>query len=141
MSLRDAASLLLRSRISGAPVVDAAGRCIGVLSAIDFLRIAKNRDGMPHSPHPITSSFQTDWQIVEMEVEVEKLPVDDVRRFMTTDPVTTEPETSIGTIARKMIDARVHWVIVVNAEQKPIGVVSSTDILGALATTDRGRQV
>ena len=45
MSLRDAAGLLRRARISGAPVLDEPGRCVGVLSATDFLRWAE--DGCP----------------------------------------------------------------------------------------------
>ena len=37
MSLRGAARLLAQADVSGAPVVDAAGRCVGVLSARDFV--------------------------------------------------------------------------------------------------------
>ena len=70
-----------------------------------------------------------DWQIVE----VEKLPSDEVRQFMTPDPVTVRPETSIRTLARMMIDAHIHRVIVVDNERRPIGIVSSTDLLAALA--------
>jgi predicted transcriptional regulator len=41
MSLRSAARLLVRAGISGAPVVDAEGRCVGVLSASDIVRWAQ----------------------------------------------------------------------------------------------------
>jgi CBS domain-containing protein len=37
MSLRGAARLLSQASITGAPVVDHSGRCVGVLSATDFL--------------------------------------------------------------------------------------------------------
>jgi len=40
MSLRAAAHLLFQNQISGAPVVDANGRCIGVLCASDFIHWA-----------------------------------------------------------------------------------------------------
>jgi CBS domain-containing protein len=36
-SLREAAGMLSGSHISGAPVVDADGRCVGVLSSSDFV--------------------------------------------------------------------------------------------------------
>ena len=36
--MQEAARILAEADASGAPVVDAAGRCIGVLSATDFLK-------------------------------------------------------------------------------------------------------
>ena len=177
MPLRQAARLLVKNQIGGAPVVDSEGRCVGVLSSIDFLRLAERREDVTNPagpPLPITCSFQmkrrtadgrdvilctlapgvcpiqvrqtgpkgedmlvcsqphcvlVDWQIVEME----KLPNDEVRQFMTPDPVTVKPETSIRTLARMMIDAHIHRVIVVDNERRPIGIVSSTDLLATLA--------
>jgi hypothetical protein len=37
LPLRSAACLLRRARVTGAPVVDNDGRCVGMLSAVDFL--------------------------------------------------------------------------------------------------------
>jgi len=177
MALRDAARLLLQNQIGGAPVVDAQGKCVGVFSAIDFLRLSQTRADatQPSSPPlPITCSFQAkhttsdgkevtlctlppgvcpvqvrqegpggeklilcsqprcvlvDWQVVE----VEKLPMDEVRRFMTADPVAVQPNAPIRVLARMMIDAHIHRIIVVDEERRPIGVVSSTDLLATLA--------
>src|SRR4051794_24325038 len=42
MSLQGAARILSRAQVSVAPVVDADNRCIGVLSAVDFLHWAEN---------------------------------------------------------------------------------------------------
>jgi hypothetical protein len=61
MALRDAAQLLLRNQIGGAPVIDAKGKCVGVFSAMDFLRLSEApADATPSdtSPLPITCSFQ-----------------------------------------------------------------------------------
>jgi CBS domain-containing protein len=52
---------------------------------------------------------------------------------MTPDPVTARPVTSLHVLARMMIDAHVHRIIVVDVEGKPVGVVSSTEVLAALA--------
>jgi predicted transcriptional regulator len=35
-----------------------------------------------------------------------------------------------------MIDAHIHRIIVVDENQKPLGVVSSTDLLAAMAYSD-----
>ncbi len=173
LSLRAAAHLLFQHRIGGAPVVDAEGRCIGVLSATDFVHWAE--DGaqgaedalLPSCPYqtkghllsgaevvlctlaegscclqemrPTTAGRHTavcrqstgvltDWQQV-----TDKLPVSAVRRYMTADVVTVGPETPLPELARTMLDAHIHRVIVVDEQRRPIGLVSSTDILAALA--------
>lgn len=180
MPLREAARLLLRNHVGGAPVVDAQGKCIGVLSATDFLRFAERRadTARPTSaPLLVSCGFQAkhrtkdgkevtlcllppgvcpvqmpwsgaageqllictephcmfvDWQMVNLE----NIPEEEVRRFMTADPVTVRPDTTIRTLARMMIDAHIHRIIVVNDEQWPVGILSSTDLLAVLAYCD-----
>lgn len=80
-------------------------------------------------PHTVLS----DWQIVEMD----ELPADDVRQYMTPDPVTVGADVGICTLAQMMIDAQVHRIIVVDADSKPVGIVSSTDLISALASANR----
>ena len=55
MLLRDAGHLLIKQAISGAPVVDADGNCVGVLSAADFIAPAEPRGeaGQRHRCSPI----------------------------------------------------------------------------------------
>jgi CBS-domain-containing membrane protein len=120
MPLREAARLLLQSRVSGAPVVDPAGRCVGVLSAADVVRGVVRRE--PGAGHP-----------GRLAADPEELPGDEVRKHMTPDPVTVRPDTPLGTLARMMIDAGIHRVIVTDGGRHPVGVVSSTDVLAALA--------
>lgn len=177
MPLREAARLMLQKQIGGAPVVNADGQCVGVLSAIDFVRLAEKRQDISQNMAPelpITCPFQVqakhrradgserilcllppgvcplqetqrngkellvcreprcvlcDWQIVE----IEKLPGTEVGRYMTPDPVTVSAATHVRDLARRMIDTHIHRVIVVDERQKPIGVVSSTDVLAAVA--------
>jgi CBS-domain-containing membrane protein len=52
---------------------------------------------------------------------------------MTARLVTVEPSTPIGELARKMVDAHIHRVLVVADQGRPCGVVSSTDVLAAVA--------
>lgn len=126
MSLRAAARLLSRAQVSGAPVVDAEGKCIGVISATDFLSWAER--GTPSGPNP-QACICSHWQIVDEE----KLPECKIEDFMTRDPVTTNSSVRIVELARMMIDAHIHRIIVVDERNRPVGVVSSTDILAAVA--------
>ena len=41
MSMWEAADLLIKNQVSGAPIVDGNGKCVGVLSAADFMRAAR----------------------------------------------------------------------------------------------------
>jgi CBS domain-containing protein len=132
MPLTAAARVLSRAQISGAPVVNAAGVCVGVVSATDFLRLA-NRDTRLA---PVTCATPlcvcSDWQVLE----IHELPVDEVRRHMTADPVTVRTDTSVGQVARLMLDAHIHRVIVVDVQGRPIGIVSSTDLIAAIGQSE-----
>jgi len=131
MSLHAAAQVLQRERISGAPVVDAAGRCIGVLSASDFLRWAE-KGGQADAIHSPVQTCVSDWQVIDLEM----VPKDEIRRHMSADVVTASPGTPITQLARNMIDAHIHRIIVVDEERRPVGIVSSTDILAAVAAAE-----
>jgi CBS domain-containing membrane protein len=123
-SLREAAHLLTRERISGGPVVDADGRCIGVLSSTDFITRA-GKDGNGETTH-----FLAPWGEI---ISIDDSPEDEVRQYMTAQPVTVAPTAPIGELAQKMVDAHIHRVLVVVAQNQPQGIVTSTDILAAVA--------
>jgi CBS-domain-containing membrane protein len=128
MSLQGAARLLSQAQVSGAPVVDNEGCCVGVLSATDFLHVAEKGKNAVVTSEPKRENICS-WQIVESAEEGEKL----VKNFMTPDSVMVLPGTNIGEISQMMLDAHIHRVIVTNEDQKPLGIVSSMDVLAALA--------
>jgi CBS domain-containing protein len=177
MPLREAARLLLQHQVSGAPVVELGGTCVGVLSTTDILRWShqqKSDSPAKDALLPLSCLYQSkhrepngeiwtrctlppdvcpiqrkekgsdgkeriycsqpncvlsDWQMVE----VEQLPPEDAGEFMTPDPVLVAPDTPVTDLARKMVDAHIHRVIVVDRQRRPIGIVSSTDILAQVA--------
>ena len=182
MPLREAVKLFLKNASSLAPVVNDDGQCVGVFSAIHFLRFAEKRDDMTKATAPalpVTCSFQrkhrngagkevtlctlpsgvcplqvkhgevdgkpliicadphcvlSDWQIVE----VEKLPEDGVGRYMCTEPVTVTADSPLPAVAQLMVETQLHHVIVVDKENHPVGIVSSTDVLGEVAYAENG---
>jgi CBS-domain-containing membrane protein len=129
MSLQGAAHRLSQAGVSGAPVVDTEGRCVGVLSATDFVAWAEKGERASKRDGGHVCCAYSAWQILEHE----NLPIDEVTRYMTADPVTVPPGMPIGQLARMMLDAHIHRVFVVNHEGCPVGVVSSTDVLAAVA--------
>ena len=70
----------------------------------------------------------SDWQQVSGGV-----PASAVRRYMTADVPTVGAEAPLSVLARAVIDAHVHRLIVVDEQHRPIGTVSCLDVLAALA--------
>ena len=124
MPLREAARLMAHEQISGAPVIDPGGRCVGMLTASDFLRRIADEAG-PADRDP------TDWG----GVDVDDLPEEEVAGYMTADPVVVSADTDIRGLARVMLDAHIHRVGVVDQAHRLVGILSSTDLLAALAYT------
>lgn len=132
MSIKAAAHLLAQAGISGAPVIDGKGRLVGVLSANDFVSWAEE-GGPGHRSFREVPQVHSPWQLLDPE----RVESDEVGTFMTPDPVTVAPATPLTELARMMLDAHIHRVIVVDADMRPVGVVSTTDVLAALANSDR----
>jgi CBS domain-containing protein len=129
MSLRAAACLMNNAHISGVPVVNELGRCVGILTTSDLMRWVEK--GERASKRLLASSVCvcTDWQVSDLSV----LPADEVSRHMTTDLVTAPPHTPIAELSRIMIDAHIHRVLITDPQGRPVGIVTSTDVLAAVA--------
>jgi CBS domain-containing protein len=131
MLLRDAGHLLVRSSITGAPVVDSEGNCIGILSSSDFAGWAQTGGEMEEKRKAV--GFIAPWgEIVNLDACEGCV----VSRYMTKGPVTVSLTTPIGEIAQMMIDAHIHRVLVAD-QNRPCGIVSSTDIMAAVASANR----
>ncbi|WKZ83445.1 MAG: CBS domain-containing protein [Acidimicrobiia bacterium] len=60
-----------------------------------------------------------------------------VRDLMTTEPITTTPETGLKEAARAMLDARVSGLPVVDGDGRLVGIVTEGDFLRQEATRDQ----
>lgn len=94
---------VLRSMITGAPVVDDEGRLIGVVSATDLAGIISREETWPM---------------------IGELTVGDI---MTTYTITARPTESVREVLRKMLSFRLHRIIIVDENEKPVGLMSSMD--------------
>jgi CBS domain-containing protein len=132
MSLREAASLLHRSNISGAPVMDPEGRCLGILSSTDFVTWAE--EGPEPEAEREATTFLGPWgELISLDEAAET----QICRYMTAEPVTVAPTSPIGELAKKMVDSHIHRVLVVDQGQ-PCGIVTSTDVLAAVVRATQG---
>jgi CBS domain-containing protein len=124
--------LLIEHRISGAPVVD-GGRLVGVISRSDLARVevlmealdgfvsdqqrwGTQADGFQHANKPEYHGFRQ---------RLENLQVKDA---MHDQIVTCQEDTPVLKIASDMVQHHIHRIIVVR-DERPVGVISSLDIV------------
>jgi len=134
LNVMSAARLLEAEHLREAPVTDARGRCIGVLSAANLLSWAADGRRADEEDHALAACVWSDWQVVE-----EKPPQrDNVCRYMTRDPLLVTADTRVAAFADVLLESRCRPVVVVDEAERPIGVISSADLLAALASGHRG---
>lgn len=120
-TMEEAAALLTKHKVSGAPVIDVEGRCIGVLSAADFLRFDE-RARRPQGPCCGDDSA----------APTGGLPWNSVQRYMTTPVHSISPAAPMMQAAELMCLRHIHRVVVLDADERPVGLVSTLDVVSAL---------
>ena len=124
-TMAEAADVLSESQVSGAPVVDEQGRCVGVLSGTDFVHSKAENLGTSSTTHELTI------QDTSGRYQVEEIYHDLVRRHMSPAVQTIESDASLLNGARFMCNEHVHRLIVIDERGAPVGILSSLDLVSA----------
>ena len=115
--LLEAVDILQQNRISGLVVVDHSGHMVGVLSQSDILRA---------------------WQEGSDYAAISQSPVS---RYMTREVLSCAPHKSLEYAMQVLKEHKIHRLVVVETRDggrfvtdrmKPVGILSQTDIVGAL---------
>jgi len=127
--VRDLALFLTEHEISGAPVVDANGRPVGVVSETDIVSVdrAGRKDAADPAPYYLRA-FENRYAIESLRglrVEQEALTVGDI---MTPVVISVGRDMPVSQIARLMLNDHIHRVIVRDGESIA-GIVTSFDML------------
>lgn len=128
LSVEAAVRILAMGGAASAPVVDEGGRLVGIFSATDTFR----RERMPSETAPVAANAD-ECMCQPWEIPAEPTAcVCKVRDVMCRDHLPTATASdSLADIADAMIRMQVHKVIVVDADERPLGCVTSLDILAA----------
>jgi len=120
------ARLFAERGISGAPVVDAEGRLLGVVTETDLMRrIAAPADSRPGRLHGL---FRNPAELARRYALLHGRTAQDV---MTPAPVTLGPEAPVESLAKLLEERKIRRVPIV-AEGRLLGVVSRADLLKTL---------
>ena len=108
--LKDVTRMFIEKRITGAPVVNAEGELVGVISETDIIRKTNNIGAWS----PSTAG-----------------------QVMTKPAVTVAPNETLQRVCEMMYNRRIHRVVVAEGTQIR-GILTTMDILRAIATHSKG---
>ena len=131
----EAVILLTEHGFSAAPVIDAAGRPIGVVSRTDLL-VHEREQGCSLTPadwyggEDLTRDFdKTD----RRGLHVQRVDATRVRDIMTPAVFSVRPGATAEKVVAQMAALKVHRLFVVDEEEVLIGVISALDVLRNLS--------
>lgn len=127
-TVQTAAKLMLERGISALPVVDKAGKLIGIISEGDLMR--RSETGTERKSSWWLNFISGSDQLADDFVKAHGMKVSDV---MSRDVVVAKPDTPLRDIARLLESNRIKRVPVVEGD-RVVGVVSRANLLQGLAS-------
>jgi len=134
-TLREALALLVDKGYSAAPVIDMAGRPVGVLSRSDLL--VHDRETFEHLSEAPEYYNKKELHTPGGEplgrgYQVEKVDRTRVRDLMTPAVFCVAPDAPAGRVISELVGLNVHRLFVVDNLGVLVGVISATDVLRRL---------
>ena len=133
--LSEVEQILSENRITGAPVVNAAGRIIGVVSIRDLLdRYTEDPDARPRRGpgyYQLPTGEMTDFE--DEAVEIPEEAEETAEQVMNAEVYSVQEDANLREIASKMKEHRIHRVLVLDDKHRCTGIISTMEILSVLA--------
>jgi CBS domain-containing protein len=124
-------ALLREQGLPGVPVVNDAGRCVGIVTEADLV-ISEDEQDL-HLPHHVDLFGAVIWlePFKHFEDRLRKAMASQVEDMMTRDPVTVAPDASVEEAARLIVSSG-HNRLPVVEHGRFVGLVTRVDVLEAL---------
>ncbi len=130
------AHLLRERHISGVPVVNEAGKVVGLVTEIDLIK----RHARLHFPVylPFLESLVFLESPRHYQEEVRRALGTTAREIMTQPVRTARPDTDVQDIATMMAEERSNPIPILDATGALVGIVSHTDIVRLVEQAEQG---
>jgi predicted transcriptional regulator len=129
--LEEAIQILAEKRISGLPVIDSAGKVVGVISESDLMW---RESGVTPPPYiMLLDSVIYLQNPASYNQELHKALGQTVGEVMTKHPITISPDKPLRDAARLMHDRGINRLVVVEPAGKLAGILTRGDIVRAMA--------
>ena len=131
-TVEEVVRVLKANELTGVPVVNEGGRCVGIITEADL--VLADEEGDLHIPHYIELMGGVVFlePLRRFEERLRKAVAASAQDMMTEDPVTVDPTASVHEAAR-LISERGHNRIPVVEHGRLVGLVTRVDVLQALA--------
>ena len=126
LTLPELAKIFEEKCISGAPVVDAAGAILGVVSQTDLVRTRRESSAAVPLYHR-----ELDNAARSAGIHLEELEQTRVEQIMTPGVISLDEETPVEQVAKLMIASRIHRILITRGDRLS-GIVTTMDLLRAL---------
>jgi CBS domain-containing protein len=134
---------------NGFPVVDDDGRVVGIVTQHDLVHIFQPSDrtlwipvGLPPFLETLEYAIDLSWDDLDTELDLLKHAGKPVRKVMTEDVVTVEPDTDFEEILDLLADDErdINRLPVVDEERRLVGIVARQDVLRAVRDERRAAE-
>jgi CBS domain-containing protein len=134
-SIEDVLRLLRQHELPGVPVVNDAGRCVGIITEADL--VLSDQDADLHLPHyfELFGGLVFLEPVRRFEERLRKALASKASDLMTSDPVTIEPDATVREAARVIAERR-HNRLPVVEHGRLVGVVTRLDVLDAVTADE-----
>lgn len=122
-SLRHAHALMQNHHFKALPVTNDSAEIVGIVTQTDFLEKASWRNGRP------AIGFL---QRLRLIFSGASAPNDTVKDIMTSPVKTVQPETAIEEAIIRFAEEGLHYLPVIDANGKMVGIVSQSDVMVAM---------
>jgi CBS domain-containing protein len=133
---RTAIDLLSKTDLGAIPVVDEAGKVVGIVSESDLILSEEESD--LHLPHylNIMGGIVFVGSMKGFEERLNKAFATKVSELMTADPIVARDDEPAGEVAKKIADSHHNHLPVVDADGRLVGMVTRADALAALVADE-----
>ncbi|HHM12443.1 MAG TPA: CBS domain-containing protein [Planctomycetaceae bacterium] len=126
-TVHDALQVMTENGVAALPVLDAEGRCIGMLSTTDFVEMTRDLESG-------LEALEQEDQLLFGQIVAQLAEGSGHQRVvdvMSDSVITARASDSLVSAASTMLDEGVHRLPVLDEEGRLVGILSTTDILEA----------
>jgi len=135
-TVHEAVAMLIDRGFSAAPVIDAAGRPVGVISRTDIVRRDREKPDLMPPYFADSEPLLANSERLGSGFQIEVTDTTRVKDIMTPIVFAVPPTCPVANLIEEFLARKVHRLFVVDEDGSLIGVISALDVLRQLRGDD-----